>query len=199
MGGPTIDTVLVNAPVLETERLILRGWRESDREPFAALNADPAVCEFFPVESFSRAQSDALIERFEEHFRTHGHGCWAVEIKEGPPLIGFVGLLVPTFEAHFTPCVEIGWRLARSAWGQGYASEAAHEVLRHAFEEAELTALVSLTTVQNRRSRAVMERLGFRRDPAEDFDHPSLDPTSPLLRHVLYRLSRGEWRASRPA
>lgn len=184
-------------PQLETERLILRRWRESDREPFAALNADPEVCEFFPVDAFSRDQSDALIGRLEEHFETYGYGCWAVEVKAGPPLIGFVGLLVPTFEAHFTPCVEIGWRLARSAWGQGYASEAAREVLRFSFEDAGLEALVSLTTVLNLRSQAVMERIGFHRDPAEDFDHPKVDPESPLLRHVLYRLSREEWRASR--
>ena len=184
-------------PTLETERLILRRWRERDREPFAALNADPAVCEFFPVDSFSREQSDALITRIEEEFETHGYGCWAVEVKGGPPLIGFVGLFVPTFAAHFTPCVEIGWRLARSAWGQGYASEASREVLRFSFEDAELDALVSMTTVANLRSRAVMERLGFSRDPAEDFDHPNLAPESPLLRHVLYRLSRENWRASR--
>jgi len=188
-------------PTLETERLILRRWRESDREPFAALNADPAVCEFFPVDSFSREQSDALIDRIEEEFETHGFGCWAVQVKEaqvkeGSPLIGFVGLFVPTFEAHFIPCVEIGWRLAREAWGQGYASEAAREVLRFSFEEGGLEALVSMTTVQNTRSRAVMERLGFRRDPAEDFDHPNVPPESPLVRHVLYRLSREEWQAS---
>lgn len=181
---------------LTTERLILRRWRESDREPFAALNADPAVCEFFPVEAFSREQSDALIERLEEHFETYGYSCWAVEVKGGPSLVGLVGLAVPTFEAHFTPCVEIGWRLARSAWGQGYASEAAREVLRYSFEDADLDGLVSMTSVLNHRSQAVMERIGFQRDPTEDFDHPKVDPQSPLLRHVLYRLSREDWLAS---
>ncbi|GAA0373047.1 GNAT family N-acetyltransferase [Microbispora corallina] len=170
---------------IATGRLLLRRWRAADRKPFAALNADPAVMEHFPA-PLSREQSDALADRVEEGFEEHGFGLWAVEA--GGEFIGFTGLSVPRFTAHFTPCVEIGWRLARSAWGHGYATEAARAALADGFGRAGLTEVVSFTAVSNLRSQAVMRRLGMTHDPAEDFDHPALFDDSPLRRHVLYRL-----------
>ncbi len=175
-------------PSLDTERLELRRWRESDREPFAAMNSDPAVMEHFP-ELLSRRQSDGLVERIEAGFGANGFGLWALEVRGTGEFIGFTGLAVPGFEADFTPAVEIGWRLARSAWGNGYATEAAREVLRFGFEEARLDEIVSFTVPANRRSRAVMERIGMRRDPRDDFDHPGLSPGHPLRPHVLYRIA----------
>lgn len=171
--------------VIRTERLVLRQWRDEDREPFALLNADPAVMEFFPS-TLDRVQCDAFADRASAHLGAHGWGLWAVEGPEG--FIGFTGLAVPRFEAAFTPCVEIGWRLARSAWGRGYATEAATAVIRQAFDELGLDEVVSFTTVGNVRSRAVMERLGMTRDARDDFDHPLLASHDPLRPHVLYRL-----------
>jgi len=158
---------------METDRLILRDWREDDREPFAALNADPEVMEHFPA-LLTREQSDAVIER--------NPGLHAVEVRATGEFIGFVGLAVPRFEAAFTPCVEIGWRLARAAWGHGYASEAARAVLARALIEHD--EIVSFTAVTNLRSRAVMERIGM--TYVEEFDHPNLPDGHPLQRHVLY-------------
>ncbi|MFC0680491.1 GNAT family N-acetyltransferase [Lysobacter korlensis] len=171
-------------PRLHTERLLLRGWRESDLEPFAELNADPEVMRYFPA-PLTRAESDALAGRAAASLAERSWGLWAVE-RDGE-FLGFTGLAEPRFEAHFTPAVEIGWRFARSAWGFGYATEAATRVLRFAFEELRLEEVVSFTAVQNRRSRAVMERIGMEHDEADDFDHPALPGASPLRRHVLYR------------
>jgi ribosomal-protein-alanine N-acetyltransferase len=175
------------ADSIRTERLVLRRWREDDKEPFAALNADPVVMEHFPA-TLSREDSDALAERIEAGFDEHGFGLWAVE-ADGE-FIGFTGLSVPRFTAPFTPCVEIGWRLARSAWGRGYATEAARASLEDGFGRAGLTEVVSFTAVQNVRSQAVMGRLGMTHDPADDFDHPALPAGHPLRRHVLYRIRR---------
>jgi len=174
---------------LTTERLILRPWREADREPFAALNADPRVMEFFPS-CLDRAESDASADRIEAHFARHGFGLWAVELPGTAPFIGFIGLSVPRFEAHFTPCVEIGWRLAHKHWGRGYASEGAKRVLAHGFDQLQLTEIVSFTAQVNLRSRAVMERIGMRRDASDDFGHPSLPQDHKLRPHVLYRITR---------
>jgi ribosomal-protein-alanine N-acetyltransferase len=179
----------VSTPVLHTERLLLRGWRPEDREPFAALNADPRVMEHMPA-LLPRAQSDALARHSEQHFATHGFGPWAVEVPGVAPFIGFVGLVVPAFEAHFTPCVEIGWRLSAGHWGHGYATEAALASARHAFDTVGLEQLVSFTAQQNLRSQAVMRRIGMTHDAADDFDHPRLPPGHRLRRHVLYRLTR---------
>lgn len=143
--------------------------------------------EHFPA-VLSRAQSDDLIEAIEAGFEVNGFGLWALELREGGGFIGFAGLAVPGFEAHFTPAVEVGWRLAREAWGKGYATEAGRAALAFGFEEAGLDQVVSFTTVANHRSRAVMERLGMGRDPAGDFDHPSLPAGHPQRPHVLYRL-----------
>lgn len=142
--------------------------------------------EHFPAQ-LSREASDELVERIEAGFEAHGFGLWALELRQGGGFIGFAGLAVPAFEAHFMPAVEVGWRLARSAWGYGFATEAGRAALAFGFEEAGLDEIVSFTTVSNRRSRAVMERLGMRRDPADDFDHPGLPPGHPQRRHVLYR------------
>lgn len=170
---------------LETERLILREWRDEDLEPFAALNADPEVMRHFPA-PLSREESDAGAGRIRAHFAASGYGLWAVEVKGGAPFIGFCGLSVPRWEAWFTPCVEIGWRLARSAWGFGYATEGAREAARVGFEELGLDEIVSVAVVANARSRAVMDRLGMVQDG--EFDHPLIPEGSPLRRHVLYRL-----------
>jgi ribosomal-protein-alanine N-acetyltransferase len=164
----------------------LRRWRDSDREPFASLNADPAVMEHFPA-LLSREESDDMVDRIEAGFAADGFGLWAVEVAGGPPFIGFVGLAVPRFEAHFTPAVEVGWRLAREHWGRGYATEAARAALDYGFGTVGLEEVVSLTVPANTRSIAVMERLGMTRDPADDFDHPRLPEGHRLRRHVLYR------------
>lgn len=173
--------------MIETERLVLRQWRDEDRAPFAALNADPDVMEFFPA-TLDRAQSDAMVDRMSAGIEQRGWGLWAVD-RDGE-LLGFTGLAVPGFETPFLPAVEIGWRFARSAWGHGYATEAARAAVAHAFDVLELDGLVSFTAQQNLRSRAVMERLGMTHVPADDFDHPALAEGHPLRRHVLYRLAR---------
>jgi RimJ/RimL family protein N-acetyltransferase len=173
-------------PELSTPRLKLRRWREADREPFAALNADPLVMKYFP-DRLTRQQSDILIERIEAGFEQRGYGLWALQIRTTGEFVGFTGLETPLFDAHFTPAVEVGWRLARSAWGKGYATEAARASLAFGFEEADLVEVVSFTTAANVRSRAVMERIGMTHNPDDDFDHPDLPKGDPLSRHVLYR------------
>ena len=173
--------------VLQTDRLLLRRWREDDLVPFAALNADRNVMEHFPA-LLEREQSDALARWIERHLAQEGFGLWAVEVAGEVPFIGFVGLNRVPFEAHFTPAVEVGWRLARPHWGKGYATEAARAALTFGFDEVGLTEIVSFTTEGNLRSRAVMERLGMSHDPADDFDHPSPVIGDRLRRHVLYRL-----------
>jgi RimJ/RimL family protein N-acetyltransferase len=175
------------API-RTDRLVLRPWTRADREPFAAMNADPRVMEYFPA-LLSRAESDATADRIERHFEERGFGLWGVEVPGEASFIGYVGLMVPAFEAPFMPCVEVGWRLAQAHWGLGYATEGARAALRQGCELG-LTEVVSMTVLANRRSRRVMEKLGMKRDPADDFDHPRLPPGSPLRRHILYRLSR---------
>src|SRR4051812_44080491 len=146
--------------------------------------------EFF-ANTLSRGQSDALVDRIEAHFEQHGFGAWAIEVPGVAPFIGFTGLSVPHFKAPFMPCVEVGWRLAVAYWGKSYAAEAARLALDYGFETLRLREIVSFTTVTNLRSRAVMERVGMRRDPADDFDHPTLADGHPLRRHVLYRLGAG--------
>ncbi|MEZ6185123.1 MAG: GNAT family N-acetyltransferase [Planctomycetota bacterium] len=184
-------------PELRTPRLLLRRWRDADRAPFAALNADPEVTAYLPG-PLSREESDALLERLEAHHALHGFGLWAVEAPGTAPCLGFVGLSIPRFEAAFTPCVEVGWRLAPAHWGQGFATEAARACLRAAFTELDLDEVVSFTVPANLRSRAVMERLGLARDPTGDFAHPALPPGHRLSEHVLYRIRRADWAAREP-
>ena len=168
-------------------RVLMRQWREEDREAFAAMNCDTRVMEFFRS-PLSRAESDAMVDRIAQHFGEHGFGLWAIEVPDVASFIGFAGLAIARFSAPFTPCVEVGWRLAFEHWGHGYATEAARLALGYGFGRLALSEVVSFTSATNHRSRAVMERLGMRRDPAEDFDYPSLPEGHPLRRHVLYRL-----------
>ncbi|HEY2108896.1 MAG TPA: GNAT family protein [Candidatus Acidoferrales bacterium] len=177
---------------LKTERLILREWNATDREPFARMNADPRVMEYLG-ETMSRAQSDEVADQIEAHFRAHGFGLCAAELVESGEFIGFIGLAVPTFEAAFTPCVEIGCRLAAEYWGAGFATEGAREIVRHAFEKLGLLELVSFTAIGNERSRRVMAKVGMTHDATENFDHPGLSAGDPLRRHVLYRVTREKW------
>lgn len=183
-------------PTLTTERLVLRTWRDGDLAPFVALNADPAVMEHFPA-TLTPAETEAMLGRMRAHLAERGFGWWAAEVPGVAPFIGFIGLAVPDFGAHFLPpgkrVVEVGWRLARPFWGRGYATEGAREALRFGFRALGLPEIVSFTTTTNRRSQAVMRRLGMTHDPADDFDHPKLPPGHHLRRHVLYRL-----RAPRP-
>jgi RimJ/RimL family protein N-acetyltransferase len=178
-------------PSLTTERLVLRPWRDSDLAPFAALNADPEVMAHFPA-TMTPAETAAMAERMAAALAERGFGWWAAEVPGVAPFIGFIGLSVPSFGAHFLPpgqrVVEVGWRLARPYWGKGYATEGAREALRFGFGELGLAEIVSFTTTTNLRSQAVMQRLGMIRDPADDFDHPKLPPGHRLQRHVLYRL-----------
>ena len=183
-------------PILTTARLRLRQWREDDLAPFAALNADPQVMEFFP-KLLTRAESDAVAGRIRDHFTRHGFGFWAVEAPGAADFVGFVGLAVPSFAAHFTPCVEIGWRLAREHWGHGYATEAATAALAFGFGARALEEIVAFTVAANISSRRVMGRLGMRRLPADDFEHPAIPEGHPLRPHVLYRLRRTDWKPRR--
>lgn len=144
--------------------------------------------EHFPAR-LTRQQSDDLIEKIEAGFEAHGYGLWALEVRATGEFVGFTGLAKPSFDAHFTPAVEIGWRLASSAWGKGYATEGARAALAFGFREVGLAEVVSFTALTNVRSRAVMERIGMTRDPAEDFDHPDIAPGHAQSRHVLYRIA----------
>jgi ribosomal-protein-alanine N-acetyltransferase len=181
-------------PLVEprTDRLLLRQWRPADRAGFAALNADPEVMRHFPA-TLTEEESNGFVDRHAARLEHDGYGLWAVEVLATGDFIGFVGLNRPGWDAHFTPCTEVGWRLARHAWGKGYASEAASGSLDVAFGPLGLGEVVSFTTVGNTRSRAVMHRLGMTH--TEDFDHPNLAVGHPMRRHVLYRLSNDAWAA----
>lgn len=173
---------------LLTARLRLRQWRDDDLDGYAALNADPRVREFF-VSTLTREEGAHFIELMRDHWKQHGFGMWAVEVVGGAPFIGFIGLGIPPLDAHFTPCVEIGWRLAFDDWGNGYATEGARAALDFAFNTLKLQEVVAMTAVGNVRSRRVMEKIGMQHNPADDFEHPKI-PEGHLLRpHVLYRIA----------
>lgn len=176
---------------IHTARLLLRQWTPADRAAFAQLNADPQVMAFFPA-VLDRSASDAMAERCATLIAERGWGFWAVECKANQQFIGFVGLHIPGAELPFSPCVEIGWRLARAYWGKGLATEAAHAVLHYAFEQLALQEIVSFTALGNLRSQAVMQRLGMQRSPAH-FEHPALALGHHLRTHCLYRISRVAW------
>jgi RimJ/RimL family protein N-acetyltransferase len=178
---------MINGVEVETERLRLRQWQGSDYEPFAALNADPGVMEFFPS-TLTRAESDALADRCAGLIRAQGWGPWAVELKRSGTFVGLVGLLAPSRELPFSPCVEVLWRLAPEHWGKGLASEAARAACEFGFRSLQLPEVVSFTAVGNRRSRGVMERLGMQLSGT--FEHPALPAEHPLRLHCLYRLER---------
>ena len=182
--------------MIETERLSMRRWRDEDREPFAA-HADPAVMEHMQG-LMTRERSDAFIDRIEAWWDERGWGLWAIEVPDVAPFVGYVGLW-PADYVTGDPMVEVGWRLAREHWGNGYVTEAAREALRFGFEDVGLERIVSFTVPQNERSWRVMERIGLQRDPAGDFDHPNVDAVAypHLVRHLFYRSGRAEWRTRR--
>jgi ribosomal-protein-alanine N-acetyltransferase len=189
---PTNDATSPNPVSLETARLILRPWLDRDREPFARMSADPQVmAHLLPFASPEAV--DAWIDRQQVHLETHGFCFWAVESKADGTFIGAAGLLRVGYEAHFTPAVEVGWRLDRRFWGQGYAPEAAARAIRFGFEHLDLQEIVANTVPANRNSRRVMEKLGMSHTAADDFDHPLVPIEHPLRRQVLYRLSRDKW------
>ena len=175
---------------LETQRLILRSFQMTDLDDMAAIDADPKVCEFLPAIG-TRENTAAIIQRIMNHEREKGYSLYAVELKATHKMIGWVGLITPTFDAHFTPAIEIGWRLASEHWNQGYATEGAKVVLDYAFQVLGLKEVVSFTTEKNLASRRVMEKIGLRHDSKDDFSHPKL-PGHPLEKHVLYRLKCSE-------
>jgi RimJ/RimL family protein N-acetyltransferase len=177
--------------VHRTERLLLRRWTDADLVPFAALNADPEVMKHFPA-PLSRADSDALARHADTFLRENGWGLWAVEVSDDGRFAGFTGLTPVRPSLPFAPAIEVGWRLARWAWGRGYATEAATAALRIAFGDLDLDEVVSFTAATNVRSAAVMQRIGMTRNPADDFDHPDLPVRSSLRPHVLYRIARAD-------
>jgi RimJ/RimL family protein N-acetyltransferase len=179
----------------ETERLRLRQWQDADRVPFAEMSNDPRAMEFLPS-LLDRAASDAMVDRIQARIAERGWGWWAVDAKADDRFIGFVGLNIPLVGLPFSPCVEIGWRLAVADWGKGYATEAARAVLQVGFDRLCFPEIVSFTSILNHRSRAVMERLGMERD-AETFEHPNLPVGHPLREHYLYRLSREKWKSGK--
>lgn len=185
--------VVVSTPELQTDRLVLRAFRDSDREPFAALNADPVVMTYLQG-PYGRRRSDGFVDRIGTVWAERGWGLWALERSDTGEFIGFTGLAPAEFDAPFTPAVEVGWRLAVAHWGHGFASEAAQESLRFGFEDVGLNEIVSFTAADNVRSRRVMGRISLRRDPAGDFEHPWVPTGSPIRPHVLYRQSREQWR-----
>jgi RimJ/RimL family protein N-acetyltransferase len=180
-------------PILRTKRLILRPWQETDLEAFAEFNADPKVMEFYE-NTLTREESDAVAQKFERESNERGYGFWAIEVPRVAGFVGYAGLNYWNLEMKFAPCIDVGWRLGSSHWGHGYATEASNEALRFGFEMLGFSEIVSMATIENIRSRRVMERLGMRHDPAENFEHPKVPKDHPLSWRVLYRLSCKEWK-----
>lgn len=178
--------------IIETDRLILRTWKEQDIDAMALIDQDPKVCEFLPGIG-NRDATEAGVRRIIQHYEKHGFCLYAVELKSTHQFIGWIGLSIPSFEAHFTPAVEIGWRLNSQHWNKGYATEGAKAVLYYAFTKLNLNEIVSFTTVNNTASRRIMEKIGMHHNEQDDFDHPKLDKAHPLCRHVLYRISKSEY------
>lgn len=176
---------------LETERLRLRQWKKSDLAVFAEMNSDPWVMKHFPT-LLTPSESNIWAEQCALLIAERGWGLWAAALKECGSFAGFIGLTVPKAKLPFSPCVEIGWRLHRRYWGRGFATEGATEALQFAFNVLTLDDVVSFTTLANRRSRAVMARLGMS-DTHSNFIHPALEPRDPLAEHVLYKITRYEW------
>lgn len=176
----------MNDLIIKTERLVLRPWREADFTAFARLNADPRVMEFFP-KALTEEESYQFFKRISTAIERQGWGLWAASLTDKSEAMGFIGLAPIDFESHFTPAVEIGWRLAYDYWNRGYATEGAKAALKYGFDTLKLDEIVAITALQNSRSRNVMEKIGMRHDPQDDFDHPKLPLGHPLSRHVLYR------------
>jgi RimJ/RimL family protein N-acetyltransferase len=184
-----VEIEMIDSPIIETERLILRQWRDDDLDAFAQMSMDPRVMAFFPSVQDRQTCQDT-VAWIAASFAEVGFAYWSVEIKGASSFVGLIGLSIPSFQATFTPCVEVGWRLAHDYWGHGYATEGALASLKFGFETKGLNEIVAFCVHNNMASRAVMERIGMTRDVAGDFDHPSLDPASPLCPHVLYRIAR---------
>ncbi|MBK8207129.1 MAG: GNAT family N-acetyltransferase [Planctomycetes bacterium] len=182
-----------NTPTLRTERLLLRPWRAHDLSAFAALNADPRVMEFMP-HPLTPGESDAFAARIAAHFDAHGYGLWAAELPGEAPFIGFIGLQWSTFDAHFTPALEVGFRLMHAHWGKGLAAEGGRAAVAWAFANTDITAIHSWTAVINLRSRRALEKIGLARVAGGDFDHPRLAQGHALRPHVLYRVGRADWK-----
>lgn len=182
----------MNHAAIVTQRLILRQWQEPDRLPFAAMNTDPEVMQYFP-KVLSRFESDQWVDKIESLINTRGWGLWALERRDTHQFIGFTGLHIPEVELPCSPCTEIGWRLHRLHWGNGFVTEAANAALRFGFEDLHLEEIVSFTAVANHKSRAVMQRLNMS-NTERDFPHPAVPDDSPLKQHVLYSITRQTWR-----
>ena len=179
-------------PILYTKRLILRPWCDADLVPFAEMNADPRVMEFYP-RVLDKNESDTLVKTFQKEIEAQGYGYWAIEVPEVAGFIGYVGLKYWNLEMSFAPCVDVGWRLGFPHWGKGYATEGAKRVIQYAFEVLKLSEIVSMATIGNIRSQRVMQRLGMTSDPAENFEHPRVPRGDPLSWRVLYRLLFEKW------
>lgn len=175
---------------IETPRLILRQWEQKDYEPYTSLNCDPEVMKYFPSVK-SPDETLAQIKRISEAIGRHGYGFWAVERKDNHHFIGFTGLSVPGFEAYFSPCVEIGWRLSKENWGQGFATEAALSCLDFGFKYLGLNEIYSFTSIYNDRSEKVMRRIGMNK--IGEFDHPLIADGHWLERHLVYKTTRLDW------
>lgn len=181
--------------IIKTKRLLLRSWEDHDRQPFAKLNADPRVREFFPS-LLTRKESDVSIDLMQNHIQKYHFGFFAVALIETGEFIGFIGLQKVSFPAAFNalaPAIEIGWRLGFEHWNQGYATEGALQALEYGFETLAFKEIVSFTAIKNLRSRHVMEKIGMQTHSSEDFDHPNLPEGHALRKHVLYRLQKKEW------
>jgi ribosomal-protein-alanine N-acetyltransferase len=171
--------------IVETDRLILRRWKESDRNKFAKMNSDPIVMEYF-VKTLTFGESDSLVERIKNRIETKGYGLWAAELKEGHQFMGFLGLNYTDFESDFTPCIEIAWRLAKEYWGNGYATEGAKATLHYGFSVLGIPEIFSFTSILNLKSENVMKKIGM--EKVKEFNHPKIDPNNRLCSHVLYRI-----------
>lgn len=171
---------------LETERLIFREWQDEDRPAFARMNADPLVMQYLP-RSLDEKSSNKLVDRFQEHFAEKGFGLYAVEAKDSGEFAGFIGLQTVGFKEHFTPAVEIAWRLDYGVWGRGFASEGAQAVLDHGLKKLKLKKIVAFTVPENARSLHLMEKIGMKPVKGGEFQHPAMRKTDPLSFHVLYR------------
>ena len=187
--------MMAHPVTIRTSRCILRPWREEDLEPYVLMNADPRVMEYFPS-TLSREESNRQAHLMMKEIRENGYGFWAVEVPDVAPFIGWIGLRKVDFSAHFTPAVEIGWRIAFDYWGHGYATEGARACLQYGFETLKLNEIVSFTALANKRSQRVMQQIGMHYSPADDFDHPKLTADCKIRRHVLYRIKKDEWKRS---
>lgn len=176
--------------VLETSRLILRDWQQSDLEPFCQLNADEEVMNFFP-NTLTTEQTLTLHQAIETEFNEYGFGLYAVEVKENNDFIGFIGFHRATFDADFTPCVEIGWRLKKVAWGKGYATEGAKACLQYGFRHLRFNDIYSFTADINTPSKNVMKKIGL--NFIKTFDHPKIEDSSPLKKHVLFHINKQQY------